>query len=541
MKFLSSFADIVKAKQSSLKSSTRSIPRSSVPMEAGGAAETPQDCSGPTSSVQRPLRLGTFDFEGTNFPDLFHEANDMLNLSNLIYVLAEVREMARGGLIGDSTISSRALELPLRLEDVAGIFVSEADVLREKYGDGKHAAVMGAIESLLGRQEAALRAAALAAEDAVVVAAPPAPDGAGVLGWITSWCGGGTPAPTGGDGDDVDGKEEPGTSAIAAMGDSRSNEELVYAVGLNPLEGRITVIFRGSVTRADFVTDSRIALVRAPDPRRFYNVEGDDPGGDVGVHQGFHEYLMGERDGRPSKYEEIVSIVERLLAEAPAGAGGGYKLYVTGHSLGGALATLFGFYASASPSIPAPVTVVSVASPRVGNVEFARAFVELESQGRVRHLRIANHKDPVTLGPTVSAKRGLALSAKAVSPLGYLALLVTGNGEGGEEEVYYHTGMKMKLLRNASPETNRRCELSYNGATILGGAKKPADTDIDADDLADIEQAKKAKKSGKSTSELPMVQYHYGDAYAERMASLEPDLEGLTLNDLYRSKARGFL
>ena len=254
---------------------------------------------------------------------------------------------------------------------------------------------------------------------------------------------------------------------------------------------------------------------------------------------------MGEqKDGRPSKYAEIMAIVERSLAEAPAlasGGRGGYSLYVTGHRLGGALATLFGFYASASPAINAPVTIVSVASPRVGNVEFARAFVGLESRGRVRHLRIANHRDPVTLGPTVSARRALALSAKAVSPLGYLALLVTGNGEGGDEEVYYHTGMKMKLLRNASPETNRRCELSYNGATILAGAKKLADADTDADDLADMEQAKSSKKYGKSSSELPMVQYHYGDAYAERMRQVEPDLKGLTLNDLYRSKARGML
>lgn len=322
-------------------------------------------------------------------------------------------------------------------------------------------------------------------------------------------------------------------------------------MGVNPLEERITVIFRGSVTKSDFVTDSRIAFIQAPDPRRFNGgAESDDSGGDVGVHQGFYEYLLGEKDGRPSKYAEIMAIVERTLAEAPPALAsgrrrGGYRLYVTGHSLGGALATLFGFYASASPAINAPVTIVSVASPRVGNVEFARAFVWLESRGRVRHLRIANHRDPVTLGPTVSARRALALSAKAVSPLGYLALLVTGNGEGGDEEVYYHTGMKMKLLRNASPETNRRCELSYNGATILAGAKKladaDADADTDADDLADMEQAKSSKKYGKSSSELPMVQYHYGDAYAERMASVEPDLKGLTLNDLYRSKARGML
>jgi hypothetical protein len=253
------------------------------------------------------------------------------------------------------------------------------------------------------------------------------------------------------------------------------------------------------------------------------------------VHQGLYEYLLGEKDGRPSKYAEIMKHVEMLLAETPAR--GNYKLYITGHSLGGALATLFGFYAAASSLFPLPVTVVSVASPRVGNIAFARAFVELESQGRIRHLRIANHKDPVTLNPSVSAKRALALSAKAVSPLGYLALVVTGNGEGGEEEIYYHTGIKMKLLKNACPESNRRCELSYSGATILAGAKKPADNDMDAEDLADIEQAKNMKKSSRAPK-LPMVSYHYGDAYSERMALVESDLKGLTLNALYRLKTR---
>jgi len=568
MKFLSSLAgsvnsvaDSVKSKQSSLRTSmTRSATGSSVPILAeagGGAAESPQDGPGPTTSsiLQRPLRLGSFDFDdgGTTFPDLYHEASTMLHLSNLIYVLAEIREMARNGTLGDSTVSSRVLDLPLRLDDAARIVPSVAPLLREKYDDGAHAALMGAIGSLLGRQEAVAReGAAPAAATAADAGKEDAATAAGVFGWIADWCGGSASA-DGGDGVGDSTTEPGGASMITAVGDSRINEELVYAVGVNHLEGRVTVIFRGSATRADFLADSRISLVRAPGPRAFHGDDDDDddnpPDDDVGVHQGFHKYLMGEqKDGRPSKYAEIMAIVERTLAEAPPALAsgrrrGGYRLYVTGHSLGGALATLFGFYASASPAINAPVTIVSVASPRVGNVEFARAFVWLESRGRVRHLRIANHRDPVTLGPTVSARRALALSAKVVSPLGYLALLVTGNGEGGDEEVYYHTGMKMKLLRNASPETNRRCELSYNGATILAGAKKlaDADADTDADDLADMEQAKSSKKYRKSSSELPMVQYHYGDAYAERMASVEPDLKGLTLNDLYRSKARGML
>lgn len=60
----------------------------------------------------------------------------------------------------------------------------------------------------------------------------------------------------------------------------------------------------------------------------------------------------------------------------------------------------------------------------------------------------------------------------------------------------------------------------------------------DKEDLEEIEQSNRRKKKEPS-SELPMVTYHYGTAYSERMASVESDLKGLTLNNLYREKACG--
>jgi Lipase (class 3) len=79
----------------------------------------------------------------------------------------------------------------------------------------------------------------------------------------------------------------------------------------------------------------------------------------------------------------------------------GYKLYITGHSLGGALATLFALEVAAlrDSSIVKPVTCISIASPKVGNMSFRRAFQALEKQHQIRSLRIANDKDIVTLLP----------------------------------------------------------------------------------------------------------------------------------------------
>jgi Lipase (class 3) len=82
------------------------------------------------------------------------------------------------------------------------------------------------------------------------------------------------------------------------------------------------------------------------------------------------------------------------------------QLYVTGHSLGGALATLFAFQAAALPDtlIPKPVSLFSFGAPYVGDDSFRDAFRLLESQGKLRYCRVTNQKDMVPLVPKVSFK-----------------------------------------------------------------------------------------------------------------------------------------
>lgn len=113
----------------------------------------------------------------------------------------------------------------------------------------------------------------------------------------------------------------------------------------------------------------------------------------VGIHNGFYKDLLGvKKSGGKSKFDEIVENLRPLLQERP-----GFKIRVTGHSLGASLAVLFTFWLAAKTmnddSIPKPIRCINFACPRVGNIHFARAFRELELQGMILNLRIVNDKD----------------------------------------------------------------------------------------------------------------------------------------------------
>jgi triacylglycerol lipase len=151
------------------------------------------------------------------------------------------------------------------------------------------------------------------------------------------------------------------------------NTDLQAGITISETHNRICVIFRGSESKYDWYYD--LAFFKT----QLHN--------DVYVHGGFHTHLHDD-----CMYDQITIELKDLLMKNPD-----YDIYVTGHSLGAALSTLYGY--ELSKEIPNKITVVSFASPRVGNTPFKNAF---DSQPNLVHYRVTNKRDIVTAAPNIN-------------------------------------------------------------------------------------------------------------------------------------------
>lgn len=155
-----------------------------------------------------------------------------------------------------------------------------------------------------------------------------------------------------------------------------SNKSTDIQVGItrSDTNQRICVVFCGTQSRLDWYYNLMISKTRLDN--------------DVHVHKGFHKHLHAT-----GVYDVLTAKLAALINQYPT-----YQVFLCGHSLGGALATLFGYEFKSSPHCQddQPITVVSFGSPRVGDYNFTHRF---EATNKLFHFRVVNNKDVMTVMP----------------------------------------------------------------------------------------------------------------------------------------------
>jgi hypothetical protein len=194
---------------------------------------------------------------------------------------------------------------------------------------------------------------------------------------------------------------------VVWFGDRHPND-VVYSICVNRQDKRVSVVFRGTVNSHNWLMNMKFSMSEHPNP-----IAEDYPGRDdlLGLHTGFSLYMMRQRkDDSLTKIEEIFANIDNIGRElAPDGD---YQLSITGHSLGGALATILSFYAASSNMFSKVkcVRCFTFAAPRVGCQRFLHAYQHLEKIGKLRTARFTNTCDIVPLIPF----HGLSASYKHV-------------------------------------------------------------------------------------------------------------------------------
>lgn len=314
--------------------------------------------------------------ERRQWQNMFEEASDLLAVSILIYGIAECRKLVR---LGKMTLQAPKLSLPVSIADAAHQLALHLDQIKRLLEPESFHLYMTGTNAIVDKYMA------------IAVAS-----------------------------DDTD------PSMIVVFDDENEERELVYSIQVNTKQRRITVAFRGSVTLRDMVIDSKAALVQIPNPV--------NPGTTIGIHNGFRDYLYGKQSRQPGasgngQGRKIDTILDQLFAVIDMYPG--YCIAITGHSLGGSLATLLALELGAIQDhrILDPITCITFAAPRVGNFAFAHAFQSLERCRRIRCLSVANDKDIFPQIPRRGTK----------NPCGIICF---------GDLTYWHVGVSLTLMQN---------------------------------------------------------------------------------------------
>ena len=155
---------------------------------------------------------------------------------------------------------------------------------------------------------------------------------------------------------------------------SDPDTDLQVGITISHTNKRINIIFRGSESTYDWLYDLNFLKTCIDKENNVY------------VHKGFYNQLTTNNN-----HEKLIVLIKELIKYTP-----NYNINITGHSLGGGLSTLFGYLLS--KEIDNNITVISFASPRVGNYGWYKSF---KKQQNLTHYRFVNCNDIVTAFPSI--------------------------------------------------------------------------------------------------------------------------------------------
>lgn len=191
--------------------------------------------------------------------------------------------------------------------------------------------------------------------------------------------------------------------------DKYQKEECVYGITRDSTNKRIALVFRGTDSLAfwkNWMSNASIFKKKIATPTLFDNVSApmkESMPKNLFLHTGFYNYLFSETAEDPTltKYKVMMGELKGLLKKYPD-----HKVYVTGHSLGGALSGMCSYFLACEEDLPKPISCINFASPRFGGEGYYETSQYLEKNKQLRMLRGVNDKDTVASAPTVGYYHG---------------------------------------------------------------------------------------------------------------------------------------
>lgn len=168
--------------------------------------------------------------------------------------------------------------------------------------------------------------------------------------------------------------------------------DVIYCICVNRYTATVTVVFHGKETA--FRRTKNAAMMEHSNPI-MYEVYADNCDVINLRAEVSEELLRPRKDSGQTIIDEVRQRVDTIGNELNGGVR--YHLSVAGHSFGGALATVAGFYLAAdsirSLKLASAVKVYTFGSSRVGCEKFQQSFRHLENTGRLQHARFTNSNE----------------------------------------------------------------------------------------------------------------------------------------------------